>query len=137
VSIAVAPARVLVHRSPREGAVSPEWVEVTDTRRPGRRVSPSCDIRSRTFSNASQSIRPRARPEVSIDCLGDTVGTARAPGVINSEGSTMLWTLVVILLVLWAIGLVTSTTMGGLLHILLVAAVIVLLVRLIQGRRVA
>lgn len=47
----------------------------------------------------------------------------------------MLWTIVLILLVLWAIGLVTSTTMGGLLHILLVAAVIVVAVRLIQGRR--
>lgn len=49
----------------------------------------------------------------------------------------MLWTLVVILLVLWALGLVTSTTMGGLIHLLLVAAVIVVLVRVIQGRRVA
>jgi Family of unknown function (DUF5670) len=49
----------------------------------------------------------------------------------------MLWTLVVILLVLWALGLVTSTTMGGFIHLLLVAAVVVLLVRLIQGRRVA
>jgi hypothetical protein len=49
----------------------------------------------------------------------------------------MLWTIVLILLVLWAVGLVTSTTMGGLVHILLVAAVIILLVRLIQGRRVA
>jgi len=48
----------------------------------------------------------------------------------------MLWTIVLILLVLWAVGLVTSTTMGGLLHFLLVAAVIVVLVRLIQGRRV-
>ena len=49
----------------------------------------------------------------------------------------MLWTVVIVLLVLWALGLVTSTTMGGLIHILLVAAVIVLLVRVIQGRRVA
>ena len=48
----------------------------------------------------------------------------------------MLWTIVLILLVLWAVGLVTSTTMGGLIHFLLVAAVIVVLVRLIQGRRV-
>jgi hypothetical protein len=48
----------------------------------------------------------------------------------------MLWTIVVILLVLWALGLVTSTSMGGLIHILLVAAVIVLLVRVLQGRRV-
>ncbi|BDG04755.1 lmo0937 family membrane protein [Anaeromyxobacter oryzae] len=48
----------------------------------------------------------------------------------------MLWTLVIILLALWAVGLVTSTTMGGLIHLLLVAAVVVLLVRVIQGRRV-
>ncbi len=49
----------------------------------------------------------------------------------------MLWTVVLILIALWAVGLVTSTTMGGLIHILLVAALIVVLVRLIQGRRVA
>ena len=47
----------------------------------------------------------------------------------------MLWTLAVILLVLWALGLVTSTTMGGFIHILLVVAVVVVLVRVIQGRR--
>lgn len=49
----------------------------------------------------------------------------------------MLWTLAVILLVLWALGLVTSFTMGGFIHILLVLALIVLVFRLIQGRRVA
>jgi uncharacterized protein DUF5670 len=47
----------------------------------------------------------------------------------------MLWTICVILFVLWALGMVTSYTMGGLLHILLVLAVIVVLVNLIQGRR--
>jgi hypothetical protein len=47
----------------------------------------------------------------------------------------MLWTLGVILVVLWLLGLVTSYTMGGLIHILLVIAVIVVLVRIIQGRR--
>ncbi|MDX2023687.1 MAG: lmo0937 family membrane protein [Deltaproteobacteria bacterium] len=46
----------------------------------------------------------------------------------------MLWTVAVILLVLWALGMVTSYTVGGFVHILLVAAVIVVLVRLIQGR---
>jgi hypothetical protein len=46
----------------------------------------------------------------------------------------MLWTIAVILLVLWALGLVSSVTMGGFIHLLLVAAVIVVLVRLIQGR---
>lgn len=48
----------------------------------------------------------------------------------------MLFTIVVILLVLWALGLVSGTAMGGLIHILLVVAIIVLLVRLISGRRV-
>jgi len=48
----------------------------------------------------------------------------------------MLWTLAVILLVLWALGLVSSYTMGGFVHVLLVVAVVMVLVRLIQGRRV-
>ena len=48
----------------------------------------------------------------------------------------MLWTICIILLVLWAVGLATSYTAGGLIHILLVIALIVLVIRLIQGRRV-
>ncbi len=47
----------------------------------------------------------------------------------------MLWTLAVLLLVLWGLGLVTSYTLGGFIHILLVLAVVAVLVRLIQGRR--
>jgi hypothetical protein len=47
----------------------------------------------------------------------------------------MLWTIAVIMIILWALGLVSSYTMGGLIHILLVIAVIVLLVGVIQGRR--
>jgi hypothetical protein len=47
----------------------------------------------------------------------------------------MLWTIFVILLVLWAVGLVSSYTLGGFIHILLVLAVVVLLIQLIQGRR--
>jgi hypothetical protein len=49
----------------------------------------------------------------------------------------MLWTIFVILLVLWALGLVTSYTMGGFIHILLVVALVVLVIRVIQGRRIA
>lgn len=48
----------------------------------------------------------------------------------------MLWTLVVVLVVLWALGMVSSYTMGGLIHVLLVIAVVVVLLRVIQGRRV-
>lgn len=49
----------------------------------------------------------------------------------------MLWTIVLILLIMWAIGFVALPILGGLIHILLVVAVIVVLVRLIQGRPVA
>jgi len=47
----------------------------------------------------------------------------------------MLWTLVVVLFVLWALGLATSYTMGGLVHGLLVLALVVIVVNLIRGRR--
>jgi hypothetical protein len=47
----------------------------------------------------------------------------------------MLWTIFVILLVLWLLGLVTSYTLGGFIHILLLIAVVVLVFNLIQGRR--
>ena len=47
----------------------------------------------------------------------------------------MIWTICVILLVLWLLGLVTSYTMGGFIHILLVLAIVVVLIRVIQGRR--
>ena len=48
----------------------------------------------------------------------------------------MLWTIAVVLIVLWLLGLLTSYTMGGFIHVLLVIAVIVVLLRIIQGRRV-
>ncbi len=48
----------------------------------------------------------------------------------------MLWTIAVILIVLWVLGLVSSYTMGGFIHILLVLAIVIVLVRVIQGRRV-
>ena len=47
----------------------------------------------------------------------------------------MLWTIAIILMVLWLLGLVSSYTMGGFIHILLVVAIVVVLVRIIQGRR--
>jgi len=47
----------------------------------------------------------------------------------------MLWTIFVILLVLWLLGLVSSYTLGGYIHILLLVAIAVLLIRVIQGRR--
>ena len=60
-----------------------------------------------------------------------------ALAVSHREGTKkMLWTICVILLVLWALGMATSYTAGGLLHLLLLLAVVVMVFRLIQGRRV-
>ncbi len=47
----------------------------------------------------------------------------------------MLWTIFAVLLILWLLGVVTSYTLGGFLHLLLLLAVVVLIVRLVQGRR--
>jgi Family of unknown function (DUF5670) len=47
----------------------------------------------------------------------------------------MLWTIFVVLLILWLLGVVSSYTLGGFIHILLVLALVVLLIRIIQGRR--
>ncbi|HEX9149730.1 MAG TPA: lmo0937 family membrane protein [Thermoanaerobaculia bacterium] len=49
----------------------------------------------------------------------------------------MLWTIFIILLVLWLLGLISGYTIGGFIHVLLVIAVVVLIIRLIQGRPVA
>jgi len=47
----------------------------------------------------------------------------------------MLWTIFVVLLVLWALGLVSSYTLGGDIHLLLIIAIVIVLIRIIQGRR--
>jgi hypothetical protein len=49
--------------------------------------------------------------------------------------ATMIWTIFVILLVLWGLGLMTGTTLGGAIHALLVIAIIVVLIQVLQGRR--
>ncbi len=46
----------------------------------------------------------------------------------------MLWTIAIILIILWLLGIVTSVTMGGFIHILIVVAIIVVLIRIIKGR---
>jgi hypothetical protein len=53
----------------------------------------------------------------------------------RKEAITMLWTIFVVLLVLWAVGVVSSYTLGGFIHLLLLIAIAVVLIRIIQGRR--
>ena len=57
------------------------------------------------------------------------------PGFSHERELAMLWTIFVVLLVLWAVGLVSSYTLGGFIHILLIVAIAVVLIRVIQGRR--
>jgi uncharacterized protein DUF5670 len=54
---------------------------------------------------------------------------------LMGENMDLLWTLAVILIILWLLGLVSSYTLGGFIHLLLVLAIIVILIRVIQGRR--
>ncbi len=72
---------------------------------------------------------PRALIYAELNNLG-----TRAREIAGVE--TMLWTIIIILLILWLLGLVSGYTLGGVLHILLVVAVIVLILNLVRGRRV-
>jgi hypothetical protein len=54
---------------------------------------------------------------------------------VSDEESVMLMTIAIVMIVLWLLGMVSAYTMGGLIHLLLVVAVVVVLVRVIQGRR--
>ena len=63
-----------------------------------------------------------------------TAQTGNEPGLNMLQRSTMLATILTVVLVLWLLGVVTSYTMGGFIHILLVVAVVAVLIRVIQGR---
>jgi hypothetical protein len=79
----------------------------------------------------------RARASIHGNCAGFARGTSLAPalGATTRERSiSMLWTIFVILLILWLLGMVSGTTLGGFIHLLLVLAIVVVLIRVIQGR---
>jgi len=59
----------------------------------------------------------------------------RIPILVHRRMTPMLWTIFVVLLVLWALGMVSSYTLGGFIHLLLLIAIAVVLIRVIQGRR--
>ena len=66
--------------------------------------------------------------------LGCLVGPMTAAA--NPEEVTMLWTIFVVLLVLWLLGVVTSYTLGGFIHLLLIVAIVLAVLQVLQGRRV-
>jgi hypothetical protein len=82
-------------------------------------------VRKRAGTSVAPACRDRSRPSA-LDL--------EAPG--PAGGGDMLWTIFVILMVLWLLGIVSSYTLGGFIHLLLVIAIVVVLINLIQGRRV-
>jgi Family of unknown function (DUF5670) len=100
-----------------------------------------------TSSGSRRTAPPRGTDGVTSHVKGSIICSTRlrtsftrTDGLHRStkqeRGPTMLFTIAVILVVLWLLGIVTSTTMGGFIHILLVIAVIAVLVRIISGRKV-
>src|SRR6185436_6903657 len=94
---------------------------------------------ARTISGRRRPVCSVART-ASMFAIAPT-GVELAPTLCGRHGSptseriSMLYTIAVVLLILWAVGLVSSYTMGGLIHILLVVAIVVILVNVITGRR--
>jgi hypothetical protein len=68
---------------------------------------------------------------------GPLIGSGGRNLTAIAKEKPMLWTIAIVLIVLWALGLVSGYTMGAFIHILLVLAVVLVLVRVIQGRRIA
>ena len=66
---------------------------------------------------------------------GPSIGPAGVAGEFPEQEGNVLWTIFVILLVLWLLGMVSSYTLGGFIHVLLVIAIVVVLIRLFTGRR--
>jgi hypothetical protein len=64
-----------------------------------------------------------------------SVATSGADSGTHHEETDMLWTIFVVLMILWLLGMVTSYTMGGFIHILLLLALAAVLIRVIQGRK--
>jgi hypothetical protein len=62
-------------------------------------------------------------------------GTPLAPVAETKECIEMLWTIFVVLLILWLLGMVSNVTLGGFIHLLLLLAIATVLIRIIQGRR--
>jgi hypothetical protein len=78
--------------------------------------------------------QPFGSPKLAFEQSMRRFSTSLAVSVFK-RGEAMLWTIALILLVLWVLGYVSSYTLGGFIHLLLVAAIIVVLIRIIQGRR--
>jgi hypothetical protein len=89
---------------------------------------------------AGMPVARKFHAAILVSCQRDTGMSVTGGGAgFNSKHEriiVMLYTIAVVLVILWLLGLVTSTTMGGFIHVLLVIAIVVVLLRIISGRRV-
>ena len=83
----------------------------------------------------SEQTTQRGSPTVRHRLYASRLRCGRAMSEHSGKADTMLYTIALVLLILWVLGLVSSYTLGGFIHILLVAAVVVVLVNFIGGRR--
>ncbi len=116
-----------------KGRVKEKWGELTDddlARIEGRRDQLIGLIRQRYGKPGSRSSVNSTHGKRTTACVD------HAPCAVNDSGweGMMLWTIFVILLVLWLLGMVSVYTLGGFIHVLLVVAIAVVLIRVIQGR---
>ena len=102
---------------------------------PGSEVEPGGQLGG-VLQGYFQDTGSRGKPALGMTFALRLASAARAPLEKRGGKFIMLWTIFVILLILWLLGLVSGYTVGGFIHILLVIAVVVLIIRLIQGRRV-
>jgi hypothetical protein len=93
------------------------------------------DVGQSRHRDRSVRYRTELRPPGAYRCVITVEPPSAVHFIAGRRRSNMLWTIAVILIVLWLLGLVSSYTMGGFIHVLLVVAVIMILVNLIQGRR--
>jgi hypothetical protein len=96
----------------------------------------SLSVRARRPWSAAQHFAAGRSAPWHAHCFGlwEAAQPWPAPASTGAKGESMLWTIFVILLVLWLLGMVSSYTMGGFIHLLLVLAIVVVLIRVIQGR---
>src|ERR1039457_4212376 len=109
-----------------------------------RKSVPKCrNSRRRLKAGGSQDWLHHSHPDADAGFIASSGKLKDAPRLwtracshVLRRSKKMLWTICVILLVLWALGMATSYTAGGLIHVLLVVALVVMVIRLIQGRRI-
>ena len=86
---------------------------------------------------ARKLLMPLDRSECSrLNPAGHAIAGEALPAITSSKAYIMLETIAVLLIILWLLGLLTSFTLGGLIHVLLVIALVVIVLRLISGRRI-